>query len=168
MNYTEAGTIRLSLRPGQGTQADTALEFVVEDTGVGIPGDRLSQVFEAFIRHPHDEMSARRSSGLGLAICHRLCALMGGSITVESEPGVGSRFTVVLPFAIAEPPAPTAERPAAEAALGAEPVRVLVAEDNRVNQRLLELMLAKLSLTAASWAMAAWRWSTPRPRTAWI
>ncbi|MFM7675409.1 MAG: ATP-binding protein [Synechococcus sp.] len=148
VNYTEAGSIQLRLTPRQERPETIVLEFVVADTGVGIPPERLAQVFEAFIRHPHDEISSRRSSGLGLAICHKLCALMGGSIDVESQPGQGSRFTVVLPFQIAEPPAPTPEGPAADALPSEGPLRLLVAEDNRVNQRLLELMLAKLSLTA--------------------
>jgi PAS domain S-box-containing protein len=148
VTYSEAGSISLQVRLLPAGEACGLLEFVVADTGVGIPADRLAQVFDAFIRHPLDEGTARRSSGLGLAICRRLCELMGGSIDVDSEPGRGSRFRVVLPFQPAESPRQGVDDPKHDSPTGPDAIRVLVAEDNRVNQRLLELMLAKLNLTA--------------------
>ncbi|KEF43373.1 MAG: hypothetical protein ER33_01110 [Cyanobium sp. CACIAM 14] len=149
VKYTEWGSISLNLRPLSTTEDSTFLEIVVEDTGIGISEDRLPKIFEAFVRHPLEEGSSRSSSsGLGLAICRRLCDLMGGSITVESVQGKGSRFRVHLPVLTAKAPA----HPVAPALPGQSPaegeIRLLVAEDNRVNQRLLELMLAKLELTA--------------------
>lgn len=98
VKFTEKGGIVFRAREAgrSGDQVDVAFE--IEDTGVGIPADRLEQIFRPFSQA--DQGSARRfgGTGLGLAICHRLCALMGGTIRVDSKPGRGSVFTVVLPF----------------------------------------------------------------------
>jgi signal transduction histidine kinase len=73
----------------------------VEDTGRGIPPDRLEVIFEPFEQSESEDQ--KRGTGLGLAISRQLARLMGGDITVESEVGVGSRFTVWLPIAPADP-----------------------------------------------------------------
>ena len=74
------------------------LRFTVADEGRGIPADKLEELFEPFTRLEDDtDTNAGSSSGLGLAICRRLCDMMGGSIEVESTPGQGSEFTVAIP-----------------------------------------------------------------------
>jgi signal transduction histidine kinase/ActR/RegA family two-component response regulator len=156
VTYTEHGGITLSLRPlpatadfpSGSTSGSTTLQILVEDTGIGIPPDSLPQIFDAFVRQPLGEGDPRSSTGLGLAICRRLCQLMGGSITVESQRGKGSCFEVHLPFQSAEPPTPALAGPAEDRPAGDGGIRLLVAEDNRVNQRLMELMLAKLNQAA--------------------
>ncbi len=137
------------------------LDFEVGDTGVGIPADKQELVFDAFAQA--DSSTTRRfgGTGLGLAITRRLVEAMGGTISVSSTPGLGSRFR----FTVALRPATGAAVAAGAAAAGCVPdpaaaaaaaaadagdlassglLRVLLAEDNVVNQKLASLMLQKL------------------------
>jgi PAS domain S-box-containing protein len=82
-------------RMATGTTCACALS--VEDTGVGIPPDHLAGVFEPFVQVESGHTRTREGTGLGLAISRRLARLMGGDLTVESEPGRGSTFTLWLP-----------------------------------------------------------------------
>lgn len=80
--------------------ADYYLEINVEDTGIGIAADKCEQMFQPFIQSDTSTTRQFGGSGLGLAICRQICDAAGGSIQVESEPGVGTRFTVVLPLSL--------------------------------------------------------------------
>lgn len=141
--YTNAGTIRLSTEMGAQTDNEVELLIRVTDTGIGIEADRLPFIFQEISRHCNPDQTSQ-SSGLGLAICSRLCQKMGGTITLETRVGGGSCFTVRLPFLVAEQPRPIPEP--AVASDGLQGVGILVADDSRLNQRVLELMLAKLNL----------------------
>jgi signal transduction histidine kinase len=76
----------------------------VEDSGVGIPSDQVERVFEPFVQLESGYTRRHQGTGLGLAISLRLARSMGGEVTVESEPGRGSRFTLWLRAAPAEEP----------------------------------------------------------------
>jgi signal transduction histidine kinase len=78
------------------------LVLEVEDTGVGMDADFLPHVFDAFRQESTGNARAFEGSGLGLAITHQLVQLMGGTINVATEKGVGTRFTVVLPYRIVQ------------------------------------------------------------------
>jgi signal transduction histidine kinase/NO-binding membrane sensor protein with MHYT domain/AmiR/NasT family two-component response regulator len=117
------------------------LVFRVRDTGIGIPADALATLFEAFTQA--DATTTRRygGTGLGLSISRDLVTLMGGSITVESEPGQGSCFTVAVPTTWVGP-APQAEAVAtAEDHAAGGDLRILAAEDNLTNQLVLRSLL---------------------------
>ena len=103
--FTEQGSVHLAVRPAE--RSDDAL-VIVRDSGVGIPAERLRAIFDAFVQA--DQTDARRFDGLGmgLALVQRATQLLGGHVLVESLPGQGSEFTVVLPGAV---PATTAARP---------------------------------------------------------
>ena len=117
--------------------------FAVSDTGIGMTPEQLAKLFEAFTQA--DAATTRRygGTGLGLALSRRLCRMMGGDVTVESEPGRGSTFTVRLPAhvtaAVEAPAVPT--DPVAPAAPGAR--TVLVIDDEAAVRDLMQRFLAK-------------------------
>jgi signal transduction histidine kinase/CheY-like chemotaxis protein len=146
--YTNAGTISLSVETVQIAAQELQLTFRVADTGIGIPADNLPSIFEEFSRRPNPSQTTQ-SAGLGLAICQRLCNLMGGEISVQSFLNQGSCFTVQLPFGVTqEPHQETAYRASVSNLDTAQNIQILVADDSRVNQRVLELMLGRLDLKA--------------------
>jgi len=141
VKFSNTGTVSLTV----GCNAAGALVFEVADTGIGMDEATLARLFERFVQA--DTTTSRRhgGTGLGLEISRSLARLMGGDITVQSSPGVGSRFTVTLPLEPAEPPARAADDTGAVPLDSAEPVlRVLVAEDHPVNQAYMEAVLEKL------------------------
>ncbi len=118
------------------------LSVAVRDTGEGIAPEKIASLFAQFSQA--DPSTARRfgGSGLGLSICHQLAELMGGSIAVESRPGVGSTFTLTLaaPRVGSAQPAAAGSTPDAQAdPLGG--LRVLAAEDNATNRLVLKTLL---------------------------
>jgi signal transduction histidine kinase/ActR/RegA family two-component response regulator len=137
------------------------LRLTVADTGVGIPADKIANLFEKFTQA--DSSTTRRygGTGLGLAICRELAQLMGGQISVISEEGKGSTFIVELPFQRGLAQAEEEAAPA-ELAVQQRSVRVLAAEDNPVNQKVLkaivEPMDVELSIVGdGRSAVEAWR-----------
>jgi ammonium transporter len=94
IKYTDEGSIGV-----RAEAADGRLRVAVSDTGIGIPRDELGKIFLEFRRADATDARRRAGTGLGLTISQRLARALGGYITVESRPGVGSRFTVDLPFA---------------------------------------------------------------------
>jgi PAS domain S-box-containing protein len=123
---------------------DGRVRISVEDTGAGIDARELPRLFDPFYRV--NVNTTVEGSGIGLSICRRLVELMGGSIGVASEPGVGSEFWIELPqeTADADAPAPTTEalrdRPLPEAPADRS---VLYVEDNQANRRLMEILFSE-------------------------
>ncbi|GAB5348406.1 Sensor histidine kinase RcsC [Alteriqipengyuania sp. 357] len=145
--FTEAGTVKVSVK--MDPQEDNWLPRMiiqVRDSGIGIHADRLGSIFEKFTQA--DDTTARRygGTGLGLPISAQLAELMGGSISVESQVGVGSTFVLTLPLrkteVAAESPLPVDGDECSDCG---HPValRILVAEDNPVNQELTMAMVEK-------------------------
>jgi len=95
LKFTERGEVRVSatLLPGRDTVA-----FRVADTGIGIAAEDLERIFQEFSQVEHPLQRRVRGTGLGLPLCRRLAALLGGEVRVESTPGVGSTFTAALPM----------------------------------------------------------------------
>jgi signal transduction histidine kinase/CheY-like chemotaxis protein len=134
VKFTEEGSVTVSCRR-VGESADVIqLSFEVQDTGIGIPKEKHKEIFESFTQADGSITRRYGGSGLGLAIASKLVKRMGGKMELESEPDVGSRFRFVLPFGraqrlVAAPPVELAIAPPSQGRL-----RILVAEDNRVNQ----------------------------------
>lgn len=93
--FTQAGFITVSARELEDQKG--WVEFSVRDTGIGMSSEQVSRIFNAFVQADSSTSANYGGTGLGLAICRDFCTLMGGSISVESEEGVGSTFTVLLP-----------------------------------------------------------------------
>jgi len=146
VKFTTTGevVVRVALDTGRDADGHVALHFRVRDTGIGIPGDKIGHVFQAFTQA--DASTTRRygGTGLGLAIAQRLVELMNGRVWVESEVGAGSTFH----FTAAFEPAPETLAPARLVKpRELEGLRVLVVDDNATNRRILVEMLT-------SWHMA--------------
>lgn len=141
VKFTHAGAVKVLLE----READE-LVLTVKDTGVGMSAEVVERLFRPFVQA--DASTTRRfgGSGLGLAITRRLVEAMGGRIAVESAPGLGSTFTVRLPF-VEVPAPPEAQKEGVESRRS-----VLVVEDNPVNQlvvrRLLERMGHEVTLAS--------------------
>ncbi len=133
VRFTDVGRVRLSAAPTDGVGGTPTFAIEVCDTGVGIAADQQREVFEPFIQV--DAPTARRvgGSGLGLSIVRELVGLLGGRISLDSTPGVGTCVRVELPLE----EAPAAEDPRVPAVTVPAGLRVLVAEDDPVNQKVL-------------------------------
>ena len=134
IKFTESGEVSLRVAPDAGSSVPTALRFTVSDTGIGIPSEKLGQVFEPFTQA--DSSTTRRfgGSGLGLTISKRLVELMGGRIWAESTVGKGSVFAFAVPFeswAAADRPTAAPAGTGFNAPLPA--LRILLAEDSPDN-----------------------------------
>ena len=121
------------------------LTLTVTDTGMGMPGDVCMNLFEPFYQAESGERRKVGGTGLGLAISRRLARAMGGDIMVSSDVGVGSTFTVTIATALA-PVTPAVSPPTAVAPTYHLPRRVLLVEDNVVNQKVARLMLERLGV----------------------
>jgi CheY-like chemotaxis protein len=124
-----------------------SLTISVEDTGIGIPSEKHSILFQQFTQVNASTTRLFGGTGLGLAISKQLVELMGGSLHFTSVAGEGSKFWLVLPLDIA--PSAMKIDPLSRPRTVAVPTgrRVLVAEDNRVNQRVISRLLEKLGCT---------------------
>jgi PAS domain S-box-containing protein len=151
VKYTDKGRVRLRIapagpRPGEGESAPgLELTFAVEDTGIGIPGDKLEALFTPFSQVDSSSSKRFQGTGLGLSICKRLVDMMDGRIWVDSEPGKGSVFTFTARLAEApatpelpDQPAPPQAPDASAAAAGLD---ILLAEDDPINRRFILTML---------------------------
>jgi PAS domain S-box-containing protein len=125
------------------------LHFAVGDTGIGIPHDKLPQVFAPFVQADGSTTRKYGGTGLGLSISTKLAALMGGQLEAVSTPGTGSTFTLTVPLGLAPDGvenADTARRHSEPPTC--RPLHLLVAEDNPVNQKLVLRLLEKHGHTA--------------------
>ena len=150
IKFTDQGGVSISVRSEPAADGVTVL-FAVRDSGVGIPADKQGVIFDAFRQADGSTTRKYGGTGLGLAICSRLVQLMGGSIWVESELGRGSTFHFTARLGVAqETPRQGGDQArklaAAVGAFQPEPpshLRILLAEDNPVNQRLASKVLEK-------------------------
>lgn len=146
VKFTDKGTVSMSAAwsPKPGDAQRIVLELVVRDTGRGIDPSLHQLIFEPFHQGDASTNRTHGGTGLGLALTRQLVAAMGGTIEMSSEPGVGTTFKVHLELdstGAAELAASSAPD-AAPTLVRLEGVRVLVADDNKVNQKLLSLWLA--------------------------
>ena len=139
MKFTEKGSVCLSVsetKPGE-------IVFEVTDTGIGIPADKLKDIFEPFTQAECSTTRRYGGTGLGLTISVGLAQAMGGALEASSQPGEGSTFTLRLPLPPCEEPAAMAVEPQGSHA-PPDGLRVLVVEDNAVNRHLVVSLLKRM------------------------
>jgi signal transduction histidine kinase/ActR/RegA family two-component response regulator len=145
IKFTARGSVTLYLRwtPPDPGKTEGTLAVRVRDTGIGIPPDKIDDIFQKFIQADTSVTRRYGGTGLGLAICQRLVGLMGGKITVESKPGEGAEFAFSIPVhAVAIPTEPDADEPEAPL-LRDRPPRILVVDDMETNRFLMEVFLRR-------------------------
>jgi signal transduction histidine kinase/ActR/RegA family two-component response regulator len=133
LKFTERGGVELAVRPLPGAaQGQVRIELSVADSGIGLTEDQKARLFQPFTQAELSTTRRYGGTGLGLNICRRLAEMMGGDISVDSLPGEGSTFRVILTLPLAAEPAET-RAPAMEQA-GVDGTRILVVEDNAMNR----------------------------------
>jgi signal transduction histidine kinase/CheY-like chemotaxis protein len=140
IKFTEKGEVFISVTLESHEDPVACLHFTVKDTGVGIPPEKQGKIFEAFSQADGSMARKYGGTGLGLTICTRLVAMMGGTIWVESESGEGSTFHFTLRLHVQDKPS------SAVVSLQAEQLRdlhALIVDDNFTNRRVLTGMLSR-------------------------
>jgi signal transduction histidine kinase/ActR/RegA family two-component response regulator len=147
IKYTPAGRVAVSVTASQQEEATVRLRIDVRDSGIGISDEGLSRLFESFSRVDADRTRHIHGTGLGLAICRRLAELMGGEVGVSSELGRGSVFwfTVALQVTDGVSAGNRDKATVPPRIFQSRPWRVLVADDNIVNQLVSAKTLEKLN-----------------------
>jgi signal transduction histidine kinase/HPt (histidine-containing phosphotransfer) domain-containing protein/ActR/RegA family two-component response regulator len=161
IKFTEKGNVAVHTSLESETGTHTTLNFSISDTGIGIPKDRLNRLFKPFSQVDASTTRKYGGTGLGLIISKQLAEMMGGQISVESEEGKGSVFRFTAVFERSElktgtwkldignwksetaKPEPQS-RTAKDEGMPASDIRILVAEDNEPNRRVVQVILKKL------------------------
>jgi len=148
IKFTHRGEILISINKLKDLE-DGRIEvgFEVKDTGIGIPEEKLPQLFEAFSQVDSSTTRKYGGSGLGLAICKRLVAMMGGRITVKSKQGKGAAFSFSVNCLVAENQKQSGVIPDREVLIGR---KVLIIDDNLTNLRILQLQLQQRKMVVVS------------------
>ncbi|MBT7457125.1 MAG: response regulator, partial [Gemmatimonadetes bacterium] len=144
IKFTESGHVKIKAT-SEPTSEGTTVRFAVEDSGIGIPADQQDKVFGAFEQTTGQSAAKFGGTGLGLAISKRLAQMMNGDITLTSEVGTGSTFTVELRdlAVVSSDELASLDDDAAEIArVGFEPAKVLVVDDVEYNRLLVKTYLA--------------------------
>ncbi len=148
VKFTEKGKIAVRVRPENEANREPAVLFEVEDTGIGIPEEKIRDIFDAFTQADYSTSRRFGGTGLGLSICRRLVELMRGEIGVRSASGEGSTFWFRLPLQSAQAEAPSTTHPQVAAQQQpdefAKSLQILLAEDVRVNILVATTMIRSL------------------------
>ncbi len=153
IKFTERGSVQIRLQAERDDPQTLPLQLTVRDTGIGIEPEDQQLLFQPFSQVPGQHQNARSGTGLGLVICRTLCEMMGGQLSLQSQPGVGTLARVQLQLSRLEPlpdtPAPVVQDslpPATRAAL-----HILVVDDSQANRQLLceQLRFLDYSLSQA-------------------
>ena len=153
VKFTETGEVRVKVNLLQRVEHSAQVEFSVEDTGIGIARTVLPRLFDEFTQADGSTTRKFGGTGLGLTISRQLVELMGGNISVVSTEGLGSTFTFTLDMAICqdqtrhqEPATDDTEQQQQDITAFPDSIRVLMAEDNVVNQKVAISMLKKIGI----------------------
>jgi len=146
IKFTSEGEVTITVKLLSETHNEVELELMVQDTGIGIPKDKLATIFEAFMQANNDTARRYGGTGLGLAIVKQLAELQGGSVSLLSEEGKGSRFYFRIKYEKGAPSKVNNTATASESKKASKSLNVLLAEDNTMNQ-----LLAQKVFTGWGW-----------------
>ncbi len=145
MKFTDRGEVRVTVSAlAPSPRREARLLFTVSDTGPGIPDDVLGVVGDAFTQADTSYTRRQQGAGLGMAICRKLAGLMGGSLTIDSEAGGGTTVYLMLPLALPGEADATVAAGAAAPRRRGQGCRVLLVEDDTINQLGAQRLLEKL------------------------
>ena len=150
IKFTRTGHVFITVESEEEGDGHAQLRFAVQDTGIGVPEDKLEHLFDKFTQADASTTREYGGTGLGLAICKQLVTLMGGTIGATSTPGAGSTFWFSLRLPISEQIEPDAF-PVADL----KEVRTLIVDNNVVNRRVLHAQLTRWGMQPDSVASAA-------------
>jgi len=152
IKFTEKGTISLSASLESIDGPDLTIKIEINDTGRGISAEKQKSLFIPFAEIHENDVRIYEGSGLGLSICKELTLLMGGRIGVTSKEGSGSKFWFTFKAKVAEPEQTSEKMLPAEQTLSEKKLRILLAEDKVINQRVIKLILTSMGhyVTVAS------------------
>jgi PAS domain S-box-containing protein len=147
VKFTDKGKIALSVKLQRKLENAVDIEFILEDTGIGIAANQLDNIFESFVQVGDDMVKRSGGTGLGLAITKKLIELQGGWVVVASEEGKGTCFRFLLQFETSEALKENIIHfSAGEPVRELEGKKILLVEDNLVNQKVTWHMLTKAGM----------------------
>jgi PAS domain S-box-containing protein len=153
IKFTETGSVSLTVERLEMPSGKDAFRFEVSDTGIGIPSDRFGRLFKSFSQTDSSMTRKYGGTGLGLAICKSLVELMGGQINVQSTPGQGSKFWFEVSLQCLQDRNCLEQAESESINVGQQPAslllkgrRVLLAEDNRINQMYTQAILMQAGI----------------------
>ncbi|HEY0826748.1 MAG TPA: ATP-binding protein [Bacilli bacterium] len=149
IKFTQTGGVSITVEQIHQQFDEVKLKFIIKDTGIGIPQEKIHQLFQPFSQLDSSLTGKNSGTGLGLAISKNLVQLMGGEIWIEPTESTGATFMFTIVFKLPQAVISQSnhdEEPAAE--VSTKPVHILIAEDNRINQTVLLKMLQKKGIEA--------------------
>jgi PAS domain S-box-containing protein len=149
LKFTTAGSITVSVNVLSRTGDKCSMEFKVSDTGIGISKDKHGLIFDSFTQASPDTTRHFGGTGLGLSICKKLIEQQGGTISLESEPGVGSTFRFVIPLGVLDKEGQKQAPEVPENYTGLEGKKILIAEDNKINFFVANKFLVSWGMTVS-------------------
>jgi signal transduction histidine kinase/CHASE3 domain sensor protein/ActR/RegA family two-component response regulator len=142
IKFTPRGSVKVRVTNEGESNGVASVRFAVEDSGIGIAKETLGNLFQEFVQADSSTTRLYGGTGLGLSICKRIVEMMGGEIGVDSEPGRGSTFWFRAPFKVGQKT--EIATPSLDPIEATLTLRILIAEDNQVNQLIITRMLEKL------------------------
>jgi PAS domain S-box-containing protein len=147
IKFSEFGKVVLSAKVVKTYEEFIELNITVTDSGIGISKEQISKIFNSFIQADSSISRKFGGTGLGLVICKKLCELMCGSISVESEIGKGSIFKLIIPFKIAKQSIKVDDK-AYSKKINFDGIKALIVEDIKINSEILMIMLKNIGIVS--------------------
>lgn len=141
IKFTDRGSVTLHVTPVRASTDEVVLSFVIKDTGIGIASQQQQSIFERFQQADAETTRRFGGTGLGLSIVKQLVDMQGGTIDVQSAPGKGTAFVISLPFIPVFDYNSTVVPTNSSTGKTMRGVRVLIAEDNAMNQHLIRHLM---------------------------